>query len=479
MKHAKKSLRPGLLLLAAILLFNPYISTLDFLPDCIAYLFIILALRGVAESVPHFAEAINGAKKMLLITAIKLPAYLFASAYAAADEQLRVIYTLVSFVFAVVEMIWLFPLLRELFAGMDYLAERLGVDSIVTARPGKRMNPLARAKRVAYIALPAKLIIAALPDFTLLSSNEMGGIVTSAGRDLASFRPMFTVLGFIVALGFGIWFLIDFTPLCRTLMRDEKLEQLLGQFREETVKPIPGGERIRRVRYAMWCIAGGAFCMMDVVLDGINYLPDALGILLFGVAVLILRPLSPRRATVTLVTCGIALPLSLATYVTRHLFFAKYSYEALGRIREADALYTTLSVLSSVETAAMIALCVALCALLFVLIGAETGYQADNVNNYSSHLSLHAALRRKAVVMTVLGILSSLATTADVFLRRITERYKQGAADGAGEVLGGVILPAYGWFWLVTFAFCAIWFAYSLYFSSVINSEVEHKYSLT
>ena len=184
-------------------------------------------------------------------------------------------------------------------------------------------------------------------------------------------------------------------------------------------------------------------------------------------------------STTAMVAALIAFPCSLATYVVRQMFFAEYSYEALGRIIEADKLYRLYEGLSVLETALVILLFVALCVLLFSLVKQETGYQADNVHNYSSHLSLHAALCRKAVVLTVLASLGSIATTADVFLRRITERYKLGAADGAGEVLGGVILPVYGWFWLIVFAISAGAFLYALHFANVMNQEVVHRYSLS
>lgn len=478
MKHHTRVLRPGLLLVAAILLANPFISTLDVLPDFIAYLCIIGALHGVSSLVPHFDSAIRQAKKLLLVTALKAPSYLWVSAFAAGDERQRVMFTLVCFSFTVVELIWLFPFLRELFAGMDYLAERYGIDSIVATPSYRQASCLAKARQAAYIALPAKLVLAVLPEFSLLSSYDMLGSVTATGRDIASFRPMLTLFAFVIGLGFGIGFLIGFIPLCRALRRDEALEKLLGDLREESL-PLQGGERMKRVRYATWCLSLGVFFMIDAVLDGINYLPDAIGILLLGIAALLLRPLVTREASIALVAACLTLPVSVATYCMRHIFFMHYSYEALGRIVEADGLYGSLSTFSVLETVLVGALCVAICCMLCALIREETGYRADNVHNYSSHLPLHKALCRKAVVMATLGTLASAATTADVFLRRITERYKQGAADGAGEVMGGVILPVYGWFWLVVFALCGIYFLYTLHVCAVLNSEVEHKYSIS
>jgi hypothetical protein len=479
----KKHLRPGLLTAALILLSNPFVSTLDILPDAIAWLLILLSISGVAAFIPHFDNAFTHAKKLLLITALKAPSYLMVSAFVAGDERQRVMFTLVCFAFTVVELIWLFPFLREFFAGLDYLAERHGYTAIIEPHVTKnnRIFPSASsvAQRAAYIALPAKLILAVLPEFCLLSSFEASGTITAVGRDLASFRPILTAFAFLVALGFCVYFLIGVLPLCRMLRQDEQLGTVLQDARTEALAPIKGGERILRVKYAMWCLTLGSFCMIDVVLDGINYLPSALGVGLMGAAAVILLPLCAGRAKTVLVTAGIALPVSVVTYIIRHLFFAEYSYEALGRIREADRLYDLLSYTSIAETVTLTALYGALCALLFWLISQETGYQTDNVNNYSSHLSLHTALRRKAVVMAALGFLGTAAKTGDVFLRRLTERYKMGAPDGAGEVMGGVILPVYGWFWLVVCGLCLAHFLYTAHLSSVMHDEVAHKYALS
>ena len=480
---SKRLLRPGLLTAAAIFLSNPFVSTLDVLPDAFAWLFMLLFLSRMAEFVPHFDAAVIHAKKLLLITALKAPSFFLVSSYVAGDERQRVMYTLVCFSFTVVEMIWLFPFFKEFFAGIDYLAERHGLTALVEPRPrrGKRSRPsvAALAEQAVYIALPAKLILAVLPEFALLSSYEASGTITTVGRDLASFRPVLTLFAFAIGLVFGLVFLINFIPLCRMLRRNEALHDMLSGAQEEALAPLKGRDRILRVRYALWCMAGGSFCMIDAVFDGINYLPDALGVLLFGACACLLLPLCPVQAKITVAAAGVALPVSIVTYLLRHAFFAEYSYEALGRIREADALYSSLSLFSCIESACLVLLYAAVCVLLIALTKKETGYQSDNVNNYSSHLSLHKALGRKAILMAIFGTLATTATTGDVFLRRITERYKQGAADGAGEVMGGVILPVYGWFWLIVLALCLLHFVYTLHVTSVINDEVAHKYSLS
>ncbi len=476
MSTEKKELRPGFLLAAAILLFNPYISTFDILPDFVAYLCILISIRGVTELVPHFNEARTAAKKLLIVSVAKLPSYLLVSASVAGDSRLRVLYTLVTFSFTILELIWLFPLVREFFAGMDYLSDRYGINSVLATKRPHGRSYLSRARCAAYVALPAKLILALLPEFSLLFTNDGSGFIT-VGRDLASFHPLLTGFAVLPALGFGIYFLIDTLPFCRRLMGDRQLRALLQEVREETAPALHGAQHILRARYALWCLAGGAFCLLDIVLDGLNYLPNALGILLFGAAAIILLPLGRGYAKLVLAAACVTLPVSLAAFITRNLFFAEHSYAALGRVREADRLYSLYEFFSVGETVLFTVLAILLCLLLFRIVKQETGYEADHINHYSSHLSLHAALRCKSVLFTLLGILASIAKTVDVFLRHMTERVLQGATDGSGD-LTEMTIPGYGWFWLIVFCLAGAYFVYALYYASVMNGEIEHKYSL-
>ena len=57
MSATRKNLRPGYLIAAALFLFNPNVNIVDVLPDCIGYLFILRAIAGVSDLVPHFEEA--------------------------------------------------------------------------------------------------------------------------------------------------------------------------------------------------------------------------------------------------------------------------------------------------------------------------------------------------------------------------------------------------------------------------------------
>ena len=458
MSATRKNLRPGYLIAAALFLFNPNVNIVDVLPDCIGYLFILRAIAGVSDLVPHFEEAKAAFRRLFWFALIRIPATFMVLGSATKNAE---IYALSALAFGVVELVFLFPAVRELFAGFDYIGERFGTPATVSPKSSA-------ACRACYIALAAKPILAFLPELTLVAYDEH---VTST-ISLAVFRPHFTVIGCAIGVGFGIYFLCTFIPFGRALGRDEELAYLLSAVRQDYEAPLRGIAHMRRIRFAMGAMIAGAACMLDLYFDGINYLPNALGFAAFILFAVALLPMTKRA--IPMILCAAAgLVCSVLTYTKRATFFEEYGYHLLGRSKGADELYTSLSLSSAMEAGLLIATCVAAVCVLWSVIRDHTGYRADNVNNYSKHLSLHAALRRLAVVWAVLGSLTATTISLNIFLRRITEKVEM---NPEYSTTPGV-MPLYGWFWLIPCILCLLWTAFSLYFASAVNTETEQKYT--
>ncbi len=468
MTHTENNLRPGLLIGAAIFLFNPNVNLLDILPDCIGFLLLIAAISRAADLVPHFEEARRGFMRLFWITLIKIPAYFAVVSVIGDNMDNRVMITLVTLVFGVVEIIFSISAMSEFFSAMDYLGARFGAFSASGAVAKD-------TARITYIWIIAKQLLAFLPELCHLSSYEYAGYVDFS-RNIAEYYYFFVGSAVFLALLGGVVYLAFTVSFSTTLSQDESLAPLLAKIRADNARPLRGESRIRRIKLGLSLFAAGAGCTINLYFDNINYLPNFLTALLFAAAALVLLPLT-KRAVAPLVISLCALPISVTAYVLRELFFAEYSYAALGHVRAADMLYTACECFFTLE-AVFFALYLFLFAfLLLSVVHNETGYRADNIHNYSSHLSLHAALCRKTVILTAFGVLASIANTADVFLRRITDSYAQADPDG-GLPLQDVIMPIYGGFWIVALAAAVGFFLYALYYASVMTSEVSLKYSL-
>lgn len=466
-------IQAGLWMAGALFLFNPNVNILDVLPDCIGYLLLLAGMRRAAHTLPYFDDATRYCRYLAILTATRLPAYFVMTSLAAGNNEQRVIITLFTLCYGIGELLLLFPAFRALFAGTEYLAERYGVRAAGTPAA-------ALAARVAMFAMAAKPVLAFLPELCWLSSKNVGYV---DGRlSVIALYPYFVVAACVLGLIAGAAFLCTFLPFCRALQADAGLSDLSRQMAAEAPDgTLRGADRIRRVTWGGRFLTIGAFCLIDLVFDDINYLPDFLGALCFLLAALCFLPLARRRAKFAAVAAGVYLPLSVARYILSARFYALYSYAAFGRVKEADRLYTILSVTAGVENAAAIVTFAAFACLFFAIIRAETGYAHDAVNPYSSHLPLHRALRRKTIIFLVLGALACLSDLADVLLRRLTARVAYGTPlpDASGVVgAGTMILPEYGFMWLIVFGLTLLFALYTLHLSMVLSYEVTQKYAL-
>lgn len=472
MKTAKKELSPALLLWAAVFLLNPNINLLDLLPDCIGYLLLVRALSGIDELVPHFDAARAGFLRLFWVALSKIPAYFVMAALVGDSTDHRVTITLLALSYGIMEVLFSFFAIAELFAGVDYLRARHGLFV-------KNGHLLDNARLSSYIWAIAKPALAFLPELCYLSMYEHFGFVTNA-PDIVVYRPMFVAIAFLVGLGFGIYFLVAVSRGIAAARDEEGLFPLLCGIRSKNLPPLHSMARIRRIRAALSLLAIGFVALIDLVFDEINYLPNGVAILFFAVAAFLLLPYAKRGAIAVLIVCVPTLAFSTIASVLRFSFFAQYNYAALGKWLAADTLYRSYELFSTLEAAAQVLLFSAMLFLLICLIRTETGFIAENAENRQSHKELHRALTFRVSVLCGLGALSSIAMAADVYLRYFTDNYKQGTpmGDDVTIQLNGVALPIYGWFWLIVLLLRIVSTFVAVHTAAILSGEVEHKYML-
>ena len=107
------TVRPWLITLALVFLFNPVVRVVDVLPDFIACAILIKALGYAADRAPFFEEAKNGLFRLAAISLAKIPAFMIISLARngnTLDNDTSVLFT---FVFSVIETVVLFVFFPE------------------------------------------------------------------------------------------------------------------------------------------------------------------------------------------------------------------------------------------------------------------------------------------------------------------------------------------------------------------------------
>ena len=161
-----------LILLSLILLFNPPVNIIDILPDCIAYILLILAIGNLTENVPYLKEAKDALVKLALLTSVKIPALTVMYANIGSGRDIVPLFTLV---FATLELILLFSLVSNVYLSLSYLGERTDCRSVrepFALSKTKKCTP-EQLRFLTYIFFLARGILNVVPEILLLTPEDL------------------------------------------------------------------------------------------------------------------------------------------------------------------------------------------------------------------------------------------------------------------------------------------------------------------
>ncbi len=342
----KRKLFPAIALsVGAWFLFNPNVSTVDVLPDFIGYLFILYALRHLVSFVPYMAGAADAFRKLFYITLIKLPA-LFIMLTLSSE---RVTITLFSLVFAILELIFLFPAFNNLFEGLFYLGERFDCPSALRAERVRGGVESLRVMTVTFVVV--KAVLSTLPDFAFLPTYDP---LTGKGFTVTTTQYVFLLaVAFFLCLIVGIVWLGYILPYFNALARDEGVKRLSSPYCED----LPQRES-RRLRLSLpfFLFAAAVVLSVDLVFDNVLVPPAYLGAALFLALAILLFFSVKKRRILTLSASAVYLATTILSLHYRTRFFASYSLADLIRFPadsyqnpEAEAAYLPILLLSALS----------------------------------------------------------------------------------------------------------------------------------
>lgn len=248
-----------------VFLFSPDISLFDFLPDFIGWSLIALGLVRLADIEMRAEDARNAAKRMILISLVKAVLALFTFRFSSSDLLLA------SFAYAIVEIITVFPFVRELCTGLDYCAMR--VDAPLDS---DRIN---LAKWYLYVFFAVKNTLAVAPSAVSLFDSRMTGDYSAdtwfidfdaAMRVLMVFSFFLSAVIFIVMLAF-------FIPFWRNIAKDRDLNSKMAEHRRVTVLEVPSRMLRKNTGLVLSLFAPVPVFFFDFYLDGIDVLPTFIG----------------------------------------------------------------------------------------------------------------------------------------------------------------------------------------------------------
>ena len=456
-----------LVFLALVFLFNPNVNLIDVLPDCIAYVLLILVIGSHSETVPYLSECKAACVKLALVTLIKIPAFSVMYSNMASGKDIVPLFTLV---FAVLEMILLYSMVDNGFKSLVYVGERTDCTSVIkpfVIKKGKTFTPEA-LKILTLIFFGARGILSVIPELFLLTPED-----ASLRKKLTEAYPTVIVISVLTALVIGVIWLYHALKYLKSIKSTGDLGIALESLAVKgTIDEINTMDMLKRFNSALTVLAFSSIFIFDVAFSdfgGYNKLPHFIyGILLF-VAVYNLSNRKELKLCSIIGVAGFSIS-SLLVYLFTSRFFESYTYINLPFSVSARAAYLPVKIFGVTETVFAIVMLVN-AALIFVdFIKNHTDVSPSDASYSDTNRKNHRATMKKTLPLFALSIIISVMKCANIFIKQSsTLIYSEVNPDG----IAASRVPAMD---TVIFFICLVYVIYSFVCASTLKEEIKFKY---
>ncbi len=479
----------GGFIIAFLLLANPMPMLFDFLPDAIAYLFILIALRRAVGEIDVFNDFKKTTVKLFALTAAKIPAFFVMLNIWGGDARQRSIVAVFTLSFSIFECLFLRTWVRDLFDATARYGQRYHCNAaLAECGHSYRLAP-EKLEHMTLLFFLVRSILSCLPEMTLVPIPGAGGTV-NATFNWNSLYPVCALAAAVVVLIFGILWCCYIIAYISRIARDKEAS---ARMRAD----ITLGSRAERendfrlIRVAAYFLIGAVALQIDLLLDDVNYLPDVLSALLFFAAGYTLFSLLGHFRAAYI------LPLVYAGVALAYVFFQFRFYQSFdntslaNRAEGALAAYIPIAVTGVLSGMLLIATCVLLTFVLAETIRRYTGItQGGLTARYIDERLRHsppaeeetlrgaygviaAKVRReltiKAIVLAALGGVTALCTTAKDLLMLVAPS----PVTGRGQDMEFLTLFVYGWADTAIWVAVIAWLMFAVHFCSRMKKEAE------
>jgi len=430
-----------LLIIGLLFLFNPNINIVDIFPDFIGCIIICAALEKSADVVARLDDARKSFWKLSLVGVTKCACILFLP-YTRDEFSL-----VLTFSFAVIELMYLIPAITALYDGFVYAGGRLD---------GTAVFKNADSNKYLFVMFAIlKAVCSVLPEFTSLSIFDALGNVNTASVDIRHYKPTFIVLCFSVTLIFGIVWFVKTAKYVKGILKDENFISNLTEKYNTEILPQTNMFLCRDMKMVATLIILGAIGTMDFYIDGINIFPNIIGatflILLFAKLIKY-----TKKSMLGLILSGLLAASSLAGFLMQIKFSEEYDLTALKWVPEAEKLYNTVTAITILQE-------LIFASIFILLISVYTKLISDHLKLLSPS---HGIEQKESIN---LQLKKELKVKINIWLAAVI-------LTAVISALYHVIAPIFGQIWLVHSATIALFIIATVWVASEANENVYNKY---
>lgn len=415
-----------LLAFAFVFIFNPNVSIIDVLPDFIGYIIISVALTKPSMVCETLADAKKAFERMILIDGGKYIALIWVFGIEALSERTSSL-LLWSFVFGVLEAIFLIPAYLKLFKGLSDIGDYFSNTSIHSSKKANGRSFTEKIKAFTLFFILFKAAMCVLPE--LADFSNISGFEASAKVNLYRYIGVIRLLCCIPVLIVGIIWLVAIFRYFIRISKDVVFNEALNKHYTADVLPKKGLFTVRYTKTATWLFVVAAVLTIDFKLEGVNLLPDILVVAFIVPAFMYFCKTATLKTRSTYIFTAFYGAFAIASSVLDRIYLSNYTYNALDRDMTAFILYLAYVISVALQGVFFVLMMSAIIKELGTLISHNTGYvlgreintEGEKKRIEALHLELNkefSQLLNVAVLYVITDTVYSLYGAIYAFLRK-------------------------------------------------------------
>ncbi len=484
-----------MLIFSLVFLFNPSYNMIDILPDFISWFILAKLFERPSDCAPYFDEARSGFIKLAYLNLSKILGLAVIIIVKGRDMSDNNILALVSFCYAVVELIFLIPTVKNVFLALFHLGQRTDAAALITninfGNPKRGKNGVDRSlsadaiKEFTYLFLITKTVAYTAPDFFILTRVTDKGYYVNGSRAYLYVLAISQALTLILGI---VWF-IRTKKYVDNVKREGKFFDALNTMKtEESIGNYEIRTKLRSLNFLLVFISVASVFTLEIAFSnwsGINILPHFIYIGLMLIAVFHAKKhISPKTNTPRVLELSYKVAgdligvftfiAALLTYIKQVSFLSVFSYEDIMTDEAAFAAYRTLEILALIEMFLTVAFLLLFMLVMNSFVTSNTGISVTSDRYSRTEKDYHSLLKKKNLIIFIFGAIAAVCKCVYVFLNAKTQIIFTDESDITVGAFSASVVP---WFNLVVTATAVFYIILTFYNMSIFKEEVKMKYS--
>ena len=273
---------------ACIFLFNAFINIVDIIPDFIGYIILSATLVKLGTMSSDIEVSAKCFRYMIVVDISKYASLMWIFGVTVGREQNNAV-LLVTFVYAVLEVILLVLSFNKLFSGFVALGYVHENTAILGSKREKGKSYTEKIKSFTIFFIVIRSLLSVLPEFAVLTQTEYteGSFVMYLYEYIGTMRG----LSFFIATIIGIVWVVKIYKYFTRIQNDTVFCDLVIERYNRDVAPKESIFVLRNFGVATVMLVFASAFLFDLRFNGISIIPDAIAAIFFVVGIFLLRKL--------------------------------------------------------------------------------------------------------------------------------------------------------------------------------------------